>query len=123
MFPDSKVAENFTLSASHIIGQELSLYFTQVIIDDLLESKLPFSVHFDETTTKQVKKQMDLTLRYWSPRHEEIWTGFYTSLFCGHTEGETVASVMHNKILDDGLLVERMTPLVRDGPNMKKTIF
>ena len=79
MFPDGKVAENFTLShtsASYIIGQGLPPYFTQVIIGDLLESKLPFSVHFDETTMKQVKKQMDLTLRYWSPRHEEIWTVF-----------------------------------------------
>ena len=66
MFPDSRIAENFTpshTSASYIIGQGFAPYFTQVIIDDLLESKLPFSVHFDETTIKQ-RKQMDLTLRY-----------------------------------------------------------
>ena len=55
-----------------IIGQRLAPYFTQVIIDDLVESKLPFSVHFDETTTKEVKGQMDLTQRYWFPRYEEI---------------------------------------------------
>ena len=30
---------------------------TQSIIDDLVKSDLPFSVHFDETTTSQVKKQ------------------------------------------------------------------
>ena len=111
MFPDSIVAENLTLShtsASYISGWGLSPYFTQVIIDDLLESKLPFSMHFDETTTKQVNKQMDLTLRYWSPRHGEIWTVFYVSLFFGHTESEIVANVMHSKMLEDGLPVERM---------------
>ena len=126
MFPDSKVAENFILSctsASYTIGQGLSPYFTKVIKDDPLESKLPFSVHFDETTTKQVKKQMDLTLRYLSPRHKEIETVFYTSLFFGCAEGKMVATVMHNKMLEDGLPVERMATLVRDGPDVNKTIF
>ena len=126
MFADSKIAENFTLSctsASYIIGQGLSPYLTQVIIDDVLEFKLPFSVHFDETIPKQVKKEMDLTVIYWSPRHEDIWTVFYTSLFFGHTEGEMVAAVMHSKMFEDGLPVERMATLVRDGPNVNKTIF
>ena len=79
-----------------------------------MESKLPFSVHFEKTTTKQVKKQMDLTLRYWSPRHEEIWIDFYPSLFFGHAEGEMVATVMHSKMLEDGLPVESMATLLRD---------
>ena len=89
MFPDSKIAEKFKLSrtsASYMIGQGLSPHFTQVLIADLSASELPFSVHFDETTSSQVKKQMDITLRYWSPKHGEIWTGFYTSLFFGHAE-------------------------------------
>ena len=93
MFPDSKIAENFKLShksASYIIGHGLLPHFTKVLISDLSDSQLPFSVHFDETTSSQVKKQMDLTLPYWSPVHREIWTSFYTSLFFGHAEGEVV---------------------------------
>ena len=85
MFPDSKIAENFSVSrtrASYIIREGLLPYFTQVIIDDLVRSKLPFSVHFDETTTVQVRKQMDLTLRYWSRKHDEVWTVFlYITVF------------------------------------------
>ena len=61
---------------------------------------------------------MDLTLRYWCPRHEEIWTVFYTSPFIGHAEGEMVATVMHSKMLEDGLPVEGMATLVTDGPNV-----
>ena len=65
MFQDSKIAAHFSLSrtsSSYIISEGLSSYFTKVIIDDLQRSKLPFSIHFDETSTSQVKKQMDLTL-------------------------------------------------------------
>ena len=126
MFPDSKIAEKFKLShtsASYMIGQGLSPHFTQVLIADLSASELLFSVHFDETTSSQVKKQMDITLRYWSPKHGEIWNGFYTSLFFGHAEGELVATTMYNKMNEDRLPVGRMATLVRDGPNVNKTIF
>ena len=110
MFPDSKIAENFSVShtrASYIIREGLLPYFTQVIIDDLVKSKLPFSVHFDETTMVQVRKQMDLTLRYWSTKHDKVWTVFYTSLFFGHAEGETVAKKMYSKMLEDGIPIEK----------------
>ena len=72
MFPDSKIAANFTLghtSSSYIIGEGLSPYFTYLFINDPVRSGLPFSLHFDETTTTQARKQMDLTLRYWSATH------------------------------------------------------
>ena len=82
MFPDSKIAANFKLSrtsTSYMIADGMSKYFTQLIVKDLVKSKLPFCIHFDETTSTQVKKQMDLTLRYWSPTHE-VWITYYTSL-------------------------------------------
>ena len=84
-----------------------------------MKSDLPFSVHFDETTTSQVKKQLDIMLRYWSPNHEEIWTVFYTSLFFGHAKGELVANRMYSKMVEDGIPVQRLATLVRDGPNVK----
>ena len=126
MFPDSKVAKDFSMShtkASYTIGEGLGPHLTQCIIDDLVKSDLPFSVHFDETTTSQVKKQLDLMLRYWSPKHEEIWTVFHTSLFFGHAEGELVAKRMYSKMVENGIPVQRLATLVRDRPNVNKTIF
>ena len=82
IFLDSKIAANFKLSrtsASYMIADGMSKYFTQLIVKDLVKSKLPFCIHFDETTSTQVKKQMDLTLRYWSPTHEEVWITYYMS--------------------------------------------
>ena len=73
-----------------MISFGLSPYFTRKMIQDLVKSDLPFSLHFDETTNTQVKKWVDLILRYWSPTHEEVWVAYYTSLFFGHAEGDTV---------------------------------
>ena len=58
MFLDSKIATSFSLShtsSSYIISEGLSPYFTRMIVKDLLKSTLPFSLHFDETSTAQVK--------------------------------------------------------------------
>ena len=126
MFPDSKIAANFKLgrtSASYMIADGMSKYFTQLIVKDLVKSKLPFCIQFDETTSTQVKKQMDLTLRYWSPTHEEVWITYYTSLFFGHAEGEKVAVKMYEQLVSDGIPVAKLVTLVRDGPNVNKTIF
>ena len=126
MFPDSKIAANFSLShtsSSYIIGEGLMPYLTRVIIGDLVELQLPFCVHFDEASTTQVKKQMDLTLRYWFPTHNEVWSMFYTSLFFGHAEGVKVTLKMYERIQNDGIPVNKMVTLVRDGPNVNKTMF
>ena len=120
MFPDSKIEANFKLSrtsASYMIADGMSKYFTQLIVKDLVKSKLPFCIHFDETTSTQVKKQIDLTLRYWSPTHEEVWITYYTSLFFGHSEGEKVAVKMYEQLVSDGIPVAKLVTLVRDGPN------
>ena len=126
MFPDGKIAANFKLShtsASYMIADGMSKYFTQLIVKDLVKSKLPFCIHFDETTSTQVKKQMDLTLRYWSPTHEEVRTTYYTSLFFGYAEGGKVAVKMYEHLVSDGIPVAKLVTLVRDGPNVNKTIF
>ena len=73
MFPDNKMAARFSLnhtSASYVISEGIAPYFTRIIMKDLLKSLLPFALHFE--TTAQVKNQMDLTLRHWSPTHIEV---------------------------------------------------
>ena len=83
MFPDSKVSAGFNLSrtSSYILAKGLTPYLRKEVVDDVNKSNLTFSMHSDETATSQVKKQMDLTLRYWSPTHNEVTVTFYTSVF------------------------------------------
>ena len=97
-------------------------FYHQVIVDDVKKSELPFCLHFDETSTTQVKKQMDLTFCYWSPTHNEVWINFYTSLFFGHAEGQKVANHIFQTMLKDDLPLTKLCTLVRDGPNVNKTI-
>ena len=70
-----------------------------------------------------MKKQMDLTLRYWSVTCNEVWITYHTSLFFGHAEGEKVAKKIYEQLVSDRLLAHKMASLIRDGPNVNKTIF
>ena len=94
-----------------------------MLVDDLKKLDVPYSLHFDETTSSQVKKQMDLTLRYWSPTHNEVWVNLYKSLFFGHAEGAKVAGRIYEVLKKDDLPVQKLCTLIRDGPNVNKTIF
>ena len=103
MFPDSEIAKSFSKT--------------------LKETVLPFSLHFDETSNAQVKKQMDLLIRYWSPTHDEIWVCYYISFFFRHADGHTVSNKIYQQLKDDGAPLDKLSTLIRDGPNVYKTIF
>ena len=125
MFPDSGIAQQFSLNrtkASYYISEGMGPHLRSVLVDDVLRSEVPLCMHFDETTTSQIKKQMDLTLRYWSPTHCEVRVAYYSSLFFGHAEGERVANRLHQEITKDNIPVTKLIALVRDGPNVNKTI-
>ena len=85
-----------------MIGEGMSPHFASLMVKDLKDSNLPFCVHFDET----------MTVRYWSPTHDEVWVRFYTSLFFGHAEGDKVATTMYNRMLSDGIAVDKMLTLI-----------
>ena len=106
-----------------MILEGMTPHFKKTIVEDLIKSELPFTMHFDETSTSQVKKQMDLTLCYWSAAHNKLWVTYYTSLFFGHAEGERVASKMFDQLAEDKVLMNRLIILVWVGPNVNKTIM
>ena len=60
---------------------------------------------------------MDLTLRYWSTTHNEVWVTYYTSLFFGHAEAEKVLVKMYKQLLSDGIPVDKL------ATNVNKAIF
>ena len=65
---------------------------------------------------------MDLTFRYWSPTQKEVWINLYTSLFFGHADGEKVANCIFQTMVKGDLPLTKLCTLVRDGPNVNKTI-
>ena len=70
MFPDSKIAEEFTLQRTkltYLVTHGLAKHFKTSLIDDIKHFSSGFSVMFDETTTQQVKKHLDVYISYFSP--------------------------------------------------------
>ena len=60
MFSDSEIAKSYQMHSSkihYVIVLGLEPYFKEKLFDDA-KDKL-FSFHFDETSTKQIRKQYD----------------------------------------------------------------
>ena len=84
MFPDSAVAQKMTVShtkVSYVISHGLGPYFLQKTIDNILSSPdTYYAIHFDETTTSQIKKQLHVLVRYYSDIHCEVRVRFLKAL-------------------------------------------
>ena len=119
MFPDSEIAKSFTsgyTKMAYIVRYGLAPYFEQKIKHDIANT--PFTFKFDETTTKQVVKQYDGYVCYWSKIHGYIITSYLGLMFVGHC---TATDLLDHYLafkekwnLDDNLLLH----LGMDGPNV-----
>ena len=69
-----------------------------------------YSMHFDETTA-QAKKQMDLTLRYWSPTHNEVIVAFYTYILYCVCWSRHSSVKKHQQFHEDNIPVDKLTHL------------
>ena len=98
-------------------------YFQKQLICDVNSSKNPVTLHYDETTTTQVIKQMDLHFCFWFEEQNEVVRCFYTALMFGHAEGAKVAAAMVDKLEEDKVNLFSILTLSSDGPNVNKTIF
>ena len=62
----------------------IARYIKESLIKYLCNCRFTFK--FDETTTKQVKKQYDGFVQYFSKYHSQIITAYCGSLFIGHCD-------------------------------------
>ena len=96
MCSDSEIAKGMKMSlikVSYVIGHELGSYFLQKTVDDILNTpRTYFTLHFDETTISQIKKQLDILVRYYSDNHNEVRVRFLKEAVSGHAYIESVAN-------------------------------
>ena len=74
MFPDSKIAQKFSIrhsKMSYVISHGLGPYFRDQLIKDIKNCQ-QFVFCFDEQTNNQNKKQLDLYFRYWSSQKDML---------------------------------------------------
>jgi len=60
------------------------------MVHDLIKSNNAYTVHYDETTTSQNVKQMDILIRYWSKEKDRVVVRFLKSLAFGHAKAAQV---------------------------------
>ena len=84
-----------------------------------------FTLMYDETTTKQVRKQMDILVRFWLETKEKVVVCFLKALFFGHAKGVDVAHSISNIIFDEEFKfpADCLFNLSSDGPNVNETIW
>ena len=77
---------------AYMIGYGRGPYFLQKTVDDILKSpNTYYTIHIDETATAQVKKQMNVFVRYFSDTDGKDKVRFLKALVFGHAFAETVA--------------------------------
>ncbi|XP_066933369.1 uncharacterized protein [Clytia hemisphaerica] len=118
IFP-CELLKSFTCGAtkmSYLVKHGLAPFFEKEIMDDI--DSTPFGFKFDETTTKQVKKQYDAYATYWSKATNQVESSYLGSLFVGHCKAvDLVDHYLEFKQrwhLNDHLLLQ----MGMDGPNV-----
>ena len=84
-----------------------------------------FTWMFDETTTNQGKKQMDLLLRFFWESQTVVVTKYVASFFFGHASGEDLCKHFKNFISDKKFDIpwNQLVSLSFDGPTIKKKLY
>ena len=82
MFPESEITKNYQQSETKIkysVQYDIAPYLKQKLIYDVKDK--PFTFKFDGTTIRNVSKQYDAYLQYWSKSYNQIVDAYCGSLF------------------------------------------
>ena len=124
--PDSEIAKGVKMSCtkvSYVIGHGLGPCFLQKTVDDILNTpRTYFTLHFDETTASQIKKQFDILVRYYSDNHNEVRVRFLKVAVFGYAYAESVANELCETLQKFSFPLKYLLSLSSDGPNVNKAI-
>ena len=119
MFPDSMIAKCYQQSATKVkyaIQYGIAPYVKEKLIYDVRNK--PFTFKFDETTNREVKKQYDGYLQYWSGTHNEIINAYCGSLFVGHCNSDQLVEHFNEFVENLSLDCKFLLHIGMDGPNV-----
>lgn len=120
MFPDSTIAAQMQLGRAKIaysIVFGLAPYFhVDMLLDDLFQSGC-FVIYFDESLNKFAQlQQMDIAVRFWSKRNNEVCTRYFSSAFLGHCTATDLLTAFINEL--SCLNLKHLLHISMDGPNV-----
>jgi len=119
LFPDSKIIEKMTLlkdKLSYLISHGLAYYFRDQLKSVLLECP-ELSFGFDESLNKvAVNQQMDISVRFWDQKTNEVLTRYLDSVFLGKTTAVDLLKAFLSVVRPFGLA--KMENVSLNGPNV-----
>lgn len=122
-----EAAKNFSMNrtkVSYLISYGLGPFITNELTSTIRNSAVKFALCVDETTTAQVKKQLDLYVRFWGPDMlKPVQCRYLSSAFLGHAEAETMFQEICNQLEMHGLNLSKLIMLAMDGPNVNKSLW
>lgn len=129
MFDDSKIASGFKLSrtkASYTFSDGLKPCLSKRLASDISSSSAAFTLLFDETTTLQNCRQLDILCRYWSEEKKEVQVCYLTSFIFGRTSSTELTKKILS-LLEDPIFKcmpwDRFFNISCDGPNINKALW
>lgn len=123
MFPKA-VPEKFSLGPtklSYLITEALGPYFFNNMLEDAKNSY--YSLLYDETTNNSNHKELQVGIRYWSTKDNEVSFHHLKTVFMGHATAVEVADQLKTIINLNGLTFKNLIMLGSDGPNVNKKVF
>ena len=124
MFTDSNIPQEMSLSrakVSYVVSDGLGPALHEILVKDIRISEA-FSVHFDEASRIDRKKQLDIHIRYWSS-HDQIDVAFVKAVTLGRATGDILSNYILDILDQCGLPLKQLLTLGSDGPNVNKTVF
>ena len=127
MFPDSQVAKQFSMSrqkASYVLQDGLGPLLSKWLVTSINASEGAFTLMFDETTTLQNRKQMDLLVRFWDEKQNLVTTRYLTSLFFARATALDITGMLMS-LQEEGncnLNWSKTFNISSDGPNINKAV-
>ena len=126
MFSDPEVCKHFTMGrdkASYLFQDGIGPLLAEYLCSAIKKAECCYTLIFDETTTVQNQKQMDLLIRYWDEDLGEVVTSYLGSLFFGRADAKDVTEMILNELIDYDLPWMRLFSISVDGPNINKCIY
>ena len=106
---------------SYIVTEALGPYFKDQMLQDAYKSF--FSVLYDETTNNEGKKELQISIKYWSEKHNEVVTSHLTSIFMGSAKAEDISSNILKSLDSLSLSLNKLIMIGSDGPPVNAKVF
>ena len=109
--------------ASYLISDGLGPLIKSELLNDVRQSGNPYTIGFDEIPNVQYHNQLELNVRFWSEKRQEVMIHYLSTFMLGHTQADKVESAVVSEIDADQLRMKELLTLSRDGPNVTKKVF